>query len=485
MSRGQRREHVGAAGVRCTRAVPSLGRWKRRTTGALSSLALAAVAVVAVPSGPAAAVPSGPYLYVAGYGSGTVSVVDPATDTVAATIAVGGAPRSVALAPDGTRAYVSDYSRNNSKVSVIDTTTDTVTATIATGKNQEQLSVTPDGSRVYVANAGSASVSVIDTATETVSSTVPVSGSPRGLAVSPDGSRVYVTDSGSTVSVIDTATDTVSATIGLGNSSGLAVAFAPDGAHAYVSSAGDNRLYVIDTATEAVTASVGVGLSPHGVLVTPDGSRVYVANYFSNDVSVIDTATNAVTATIAVGQYPWEVALQQGGDHLYVSNSGSNNVSVVALATNTVTSGFGGVGSTPLGITSGVVRPAKADLAVALKAKANALLPGAIGYTLTVHNAGPNKATSAKVTATLPAGASATGLSPGCTASGNTVVCAFADIPASTSVTAGFKLPLSLLNLGQITVQAARTASSPTDPVPSNDTSSASCTVISILLATC
>lgn len=215
---------------------------------------------------------------------------------------------------------------------------------------------------------------------------------------------------------------------------------------------------------------------------------MYVANYFSNDVSVIDTATNAVTATIAVGQYPWEVALQQGGDHLYVSNSGSSNVSVVALATNTVTSAFGGVGSTPLGITSGVVRPAKADLAVALKAKANALLPGAIGYTLTVHNAGPNKATSAKVTATLPpAGASATGLSPGCTGTGNTVVCAFADIPASTSVTAGFKLPLSLLNLGQITVQAARTASSPpTDPVPpSNDTSSASCTVISILLATC
>ncbi|MFD6619879.1 beta-propeller fold lactonase family protein [Streptomyces albidoflavus] len=318
-----------------------------------------------------------------------------------------------------------------------------------------------------------------------MSSTIPVSGSPRGLAVSPDGSRVYVTNSGSTVSVIDTEIDTVSATLGLGNSSGLAVAFAPDGAHAYVSSAGENRLYVIDTAAQAVTASVGAGLSPHGVLVTPDGSRVYVANYFSNDLSVFDTATNAVTATIAVGRYPWELALQQGGEQLYVSNSGSSDVSVVALATNTVTSAFGGVGSTPLGITTGVARPARADLATALKAKINALLPGAIGYTLTVHNAGPNKATSAKVTLTLPAGASPTGLSPGCTATDNTVVCAFANIPASTSVMAGFKLPLSLLSLGNITVQAARTTSFPTDPDPSNDTSSASGTVISILLATC
>ncbi|MFJ4895833.1 hypothetical protein ACIP5U_38510 [Streptomyces sp. NPDC088788] len=108
-----------------------------------------------------------------------------------------------------------------------------------------------------------------------------------------------------------------------------------------------------------------------------------------------------------------------------------------------------------------------------------------IGYTLPVDNAGPTKAASAKFTATLPAGASATGLSPGCTTTGNTGVCAFANIPASTTVTASIKLPLSQLSLGQIRVQAARTTSSPTDPDPSNDTSSASCTVISFLLATC
>lgn len=330
-------------------------------------------------------------------------------------------------------------------------------------------------------------MSVIDTATDTVSSTVPVSGNPRGLAVSPDGSRVYVTDSGSTVSVIDTATDTVSATIGLGvggGSSGLAVAFAPDGAHAYVTSAGDNRVYVIATATHSVTAAIGVGYSPHGVMVTPDGSRAYVANYFSNSVSVIDTATNTVTTTLGVGTHPWEVSLPPGGDHLYVTNSDSGNVSLIDLADNTVSSGIG-VGAIPLGITSGVVRPARADLAVDLKARANALFPASIGYTLTARNMGPGELASATVTATLAVGTTATGVPPGCATTGNTVVCTFTNLAKGATATAGFRVPLSLLRVGQVTVEAVRTTSSPTDPNPANDTSSASCTVISILLAAC
>ena len=41
-------------------------------------------------------------------GSGTVSVIDSATNTVVATIPVGGGPIAVAISADGTRAYVTN-----------------------------------------------------------------------------------------------------------------------------------------------------------------------------------------------------------------------------------------------------------------------------------------------------------------------------------------------------------------------------------------
>ncbi len=114
-------------------------------------------------------------------------------------------------------AYVANS--GSGTVSVIDTATDAVVATVTVGTSPDGVAVSPDGSRVYVANLGSGTVSVIDTATDTVAGTVNVGTFPVGVAVSPDGSQVYVADDvGNTVSVIDTATDTVAATVAVGTS---------------------------------------------------------------------------------------------------------------------------------------------------------------------------------------------------------------------------------------------------------------------------
>ena len=62
---------------------------------------------------------------------GTVSVIDTAVNSVIASITIGQGPVSgegpagVAISPDGTRAYVSNFSYTGSAVSVIDTATDT------------------------------------------------------------------------------------------------------------------------------------------------------------------------------------------------------------------------------------------------------------------------------------------------------------------------------------------------------------------------
>jgi YVTN family beta-propeller protein len=185
--------------------------------------ALVAAAVLAV-SGLSAGMPSslsaaaaGSRAYVTNNVDNTVSVIDMATNTVTATIAVGSNPGEVAVSADGSHAYVTNY--GGGTVSVIDTSTNTVTATITVGSEPVGVALSPDGSHAYVANNNSGTVSVIDTATNTVTATITVGSNPFGVAVSPDGNHAYVTNENSSgaVSVIDTATNTVTATITVGS----------------------------------------------------------------------------------------------------------------------------------------------------------------------------------------------------------------------------------------------------------------------------
>ena len=119
----------------------------------------------------------------------------------------------MAITPDGARVYVANGGTGT--VSVIDTATNTVIGSpIPVGTAPQGVAITPDGTRVYVANQNSNSVSVIDTATNTViGSPITVGSGPRGMAITPDGAFAYVTNfAGNTVSVI--AIDTAPAVTG-------------------------------------------------------------------------------------------------------------------------------------------------------------------------------------------------------------------------------------------------------------------------------
>ena len=80
-----------------------------------------------------------PFAYVTNNGSGSVSVIDTATNAVVATPSVDGAPLRIAVTPDGTRAYVTNHGSSN--VSVIDTANNTVSATVDVGVD----CIEPDG----------------------------------------------------------------------------------------------------------------------------------------------------------------------------------------------------------------------------------------------------------------------------------------------------------------------------------------------------
>jgi YVTN family beta-propeller protein len=204
--------------------------------------------------------------------------------------------------PDGATVYVATL--GSGTVSVIDTATNTVVDTVAVELSPVGVAVHPDGTTVYVANQFSGTVSVIDTATNTVVDTVTVEGFPYGVAVHPDGTTVYVsTVATGTVSVIDTATNTVVDTVTVGLSP-MSVAVHPNGGAVYVANQFSGTVSVVDTATNRVVDTVTMGYGPAGVAVHPDGSSVYVANEINDTVPVIDTATNTVVDTVTVGSGP-------------------------------------------------------------------------------------------------------------------------------------------------------------------------------------
>lgn len=336
---------TGAAVYNWTNNTPSIGLAASGTGDIASFQALNAGTTPVIATITATPV-STAYAYVANYGTvlspgNTVSIINTLTNTVTGSIPVGNNPFGVAVSPDGTRVYVTNYSPASNSVSVINTASNTVTGTIAVGSQPMGVAVSPDGTRVYVANQISNTVSVINTATNAVVATIPVSLQPQGITVSPDGTRVYVANVNSNnISVINTATNAVLSTIAVGVQP-ITVAISADGSRLYVPNYGTNNVSVINTATNAVIATVTAGTNPNGAATSPDGSKVYITNQAplstSSTVSIISTASNTVTATVPVGATPQGVSFTSDGTKAYVANAGSNNVSVINVATNTVT----------------------------------------------------------------------------------------------------------------------------------------------------
>lgn len=283
--------------------------------------------------------PAGTRVYLANWDYSNVAVIDTATNAVAAVVSVGKNPTGVAVNPAGTYVYVTNQGDSSGapastvgSVSVINTATNTVTATVNVGGPRGGIAVDPTGTYVYVTNNNS--VSVINVATSAIAATVSVGNEPIGVAVNPAGTYVYVANSGSnTVSVINAATNTLTAGLRVG-SEPAGVAVSPAGTRVYVTNQGDNSVSVIDAATNTVTATVSVGSGPYGVAVNAAGTYVYVANRGGTSVSVIDAATNTVTATVNVGDSPANIGNFIGGPPVAASINAGGIVNSASFAAN-------------------------------------------------------------------------------------------------------------------------------------------------------
>ena len=91
-------------------------------------------------------------------------------------------PFSVAVSPNGDRAYVTDLGQG--KLTVIDTRTHRVSSTVSIGPyGTDPFTVVTTGNAVYVANQGANTLSVIEPSTFKATATVATGNSPYGIAV--------------------------------------------------------------------------------------------------------------------------------------------------------------------------------------------------------------------------------------------------------------------------------------------------------------
>jgi YVTN family beta-propeller protein len=276
-------------------------------------------ATVPVGSNPMAVAlhPDGTLLYVASrcpgagcVGLGTVFVIETAGLAVVETIRVGHDPEGLAFSPDGARAYVanhgSDFFRAPSSIGVIDTFSSRLIASLfEIGDTNERIgaavavAVAPDGSFAYVADEKHSNVYVLDTQSERISGIIPVGAGPNDLAFDPGGSVAYVTSRwAQRISVIDTATHTVVRAISL-DGRPTSIAVRPAGR---LYAVGDRPempglLWSVDADSGTVVSTELDDLYPQSVAATHDGRLLCVAGGSSDVVSLRDRPPASCSAT--------------------------------------------------------------------------------------------------------------------------------------------------------------------------------------------
>ncbi|TAK67789.1 MAG: hypothetical protein EPO24_00045 [Bacteroidetes bacterium] len=280
------------------------------------------------------------FWYVSLISAGEVWKYDAHTDTMVSRVSVQGAPALLALTPDGSKLYVSQFmTSSTNKITVINTSTMSVKTTINVWTMPHGIRMTHDGSKVFVANMMSDNLSVVDVAADTVIQTVslaydvnpfgPTKYAPMEVAVSPNDSIVLVTCSeNEEVRMFDAYTYELLDSIPVGEQP-WHLQFTPDGNFCYVSNREGNSVSMIHLPMRHVMETITANSPryfdyPHGCDISSDGRYVFISNEnatpgyvprYSIDnignVCVIDASLNQIIKVLEVGKMPTGLCVSQ------------------------------------------------------------------------------------------------------------------------------------------------------------------------------
>jgi YVTN family beta-propeller protein len=256
--------------------------------------------------------PDGRFAYVPIYGNSGVGqpgtdgtkliVVDIASQKIVGSVDFGHGvrPHMPLFGPKDGLLYVT--TELDQTISLIDPKTLKIVATIPTGQPQSHmLALSHDGKRGYTANVGPGTVSVLDIAARKSIMVIPISKNTQRIAITPDDKWVFTADQTKPqLAAIDTSTNKVAHWIPL---DGVAYGTAPtpDGRYLVVTIPHKNEVAIVDLKTMQVARNVPTSPDPQEVLMRPGGKVAYVSCVGSHQVAELDLATWKVTRTIQDG----------------------------------------------------------------------------------------------------------------------------------------------------------------------------------------
>jgi len=266
-----------------------------------------------------------------------VAVVDIAGDTVTGTITVHIEPQTIAMDPDGKRAYVSDGNANGpnpAEVHVIDVVNDSYLQPIilrpAARVMPTAIDITPDGKTLFVVseaveNGRSHSrLLAVDVPTRALVASLAIQ--PRGVKVSYDGTRVYVFCEQQLLGLDRASLQTVMsvdlkpylpAYPGYFDQASFRILVNRAGESAYLAGI-SKEVLVVDLIRGKVVAQIPFAeqaVRILGLALTPDERRLFVSDCIGNAVAVIDTGTNKVVARVALDSLPSHADQPDVGPH--------------------------------------------------------------------------------------------------------------------------------------------------------------------------
>ena len=270
---------------------------------------------------------------------GTVSIIDPATRAVRASIEVLPLARRMVFRPDGDIAYVmclGDPFDGTPGLVVVDARAKTVLATLPLGTMPVDLVVSPDGGRLYVLvqypDADVADIVVIDTGSHTVLHSISIAGGDwRGrFRLSPDGRTGLV-------GLVDNRRSFRGSVAIVDLVAGRQVANVPDSS--FLDSVhlhpGGRLAFGLGRIVSMIDIELrrGAGAIPIrqvlDLAVSPDGERIYALQW--SELSVIDARRGRVEATIPLPPGHTDLTAAPDGAFLYAWSLQAPEVDISVL----------------------------------------------------------------------------------------------------------------------------------------------------------
>jgi YVTN family beta-propeller protein len=269
----------------------------------------------------AAVAPDGTRIYVSNEADSTLDFVDGKSLKVVKKVRLSGHPNNIAISKDGKHVYVGII-QTPGGVDVIDTVAMTNVRTLPTKGTIHNAYVTPDGNYVVAGSIAGKTINVFDEKTGASAWVLDMDLGirPMAFAANPDGSTkwifVQLTDFNG-FAVVDFPTHKEvqriknpdlppgKATVPEGSDPSHGMAVTADGKTLVVCSRLNNYLYSYSLPDLKLTGSAELtGKGAGWVTLTPDGKTAYVANPVTNDVSVVDVKTMKEVTKIPVGFVP-------------------------------------------------------------------------------------------------------------------------------------------------------------------------------------